>query len=68
MPEKKETFEARLQQLETIADALENGTVPLEESIALFEKGTALARGLQKELSDAVQKFEILREEAPSDA
>lgn len=47
MTEKNEaasTFEASMGRLEQIVRAMERGDVPLEQSLKLFEEGTALIR------------------------
>ena len=41
---KKLTFELAIEQLETIVKRLEEGKVPLEESVAIYERGEALKR------------------------
>lgn len=44
MPKSKsKSFEADLKRLEEIVKKLEDGSVPLEDSIKLFQEGTALA-------------------------
>jgi exodeoxyribonuclease VII small subunit len=40
---KSKSFEADLKRLEEIVKKLEDGSVPLEDSIKLFQEGTALA-------------------------
>ena len=46
-------FETNMQRLEQIVRALERGDVPLEESLKLFQEGTALVRDCGKLLDDA---------------
>jgi exodeoxyribonuclease VII small subunit len=41
---KKLTFERAIEELETIVKRLEDGKVPLEESVAIYERGEALKR------------------------
>ena len=53
-------FEKAMADLERIVDKLEKGDLPLNESLALFEKGVKLARGLRDELARAEKKVEIL--------
>lgn len=62
MPKTKLTFEDNIQQLESIISALEKGEAPLEECIALFEKGVRLSNDCLKMLSDAEQKIKLLTE------
>ncbi len=53
-------FEDCLVRLEQIVTALEAGTLPLEESLKVFEEGVALARQCAKYLDDAERRIEIL--------
>jgi len=53
MSAKSKTFEASMERLETIVRQLEQGNVPLEESLKLFQEGTELVRSCQKLLDDA---------------
>ena len=53
-------FEAAMRDLEDIVDKLERGDLPLEESLAAFERGVRLTRTCQSALKDAEQKVEIL--------
>ena len=41
---KKMAFEQAIEQLETIIKRLEEGKVPLEESVSIYERGEALKR------------------------
>lgn len=54
----KLSFEQALQQLEAIVQQLEKGQVPLEESIAFYEKGTALKAHCEAKLRDAEARIE----------
>ena len=56
-------FEERLMALEEIAEKMREGNIPLDEAVALFEKGITLARGLEKDLSKIEKKIEILAKE-----
>lgn len=53
-------FEECLQRLEKIVQELENGDVPLEKSLTLFEEGMQLSNSCRKELEEAEGKVEIL--------
>jgi exodeoxyribonuclease VII small subunit len=53
-------FEASLAELEAIVQRLEQGELPLEESLRQFERGVALTRGCQKALRQAEQKIRVL--------
>lgn len=58
MTEKKEkTFEEKLARLNAIVEKVENETLPLEESIRLYEEGTALVKDLSKTLEEAEKKI-----------
>jgi exodeoxyribonuclease VII small subunit len=54
------TFEASLAELEKIVDQLENGDLPLEESLKLFETGVKLSRVCRDRLSEAERRIEVL--------
>lgn len=56
MPTKKPTFEEALARLEVIVAHLEQGEVPLEEALGLFEEGTALMKQCSTALDKAEQK------------
>ena len=49
----KMNFEESMLRLEHIVRAMEQGDVALEESLKLFQEGTALVTGCQKLLDDA---------------
>lgn len=53
MNQQNSNFETNMQRLEQIVRALERGDVPLEESLRLFQEGTALVRDCGKLLDDA---------------
>ena len=55
------SFEDALKRLEETVKALESGTVPLEESLKLFEEGVALVKLCNGKLDEAEQKVKILR-------
>jgi exodeoxyribonuclease VII small subunit len=56
------SFEESLAELEGIVDALERGDLPLEASLAAFERGVGLSRACQKALDQAEQRVRILAE------
>ena len=47
----EKTFEEKMKELEELIDKLENGSVPLEEMVALHERGMALYESCAKELA-----------------
>ena len=53
MSQKNMSFEENMQRLEQIVRALERGDVALEESLKLFQEGTALVQSCGKLLDDA---------------
>lgn len=57
-------FEAAMRELEALVGRLEQGELPLEESLAAFERGVMLTRNCQSALKDAEQKVEILLKKA----
>lgn len=59
MPAAK-TFEQNMKRIEEIAVLLENGDVPLEKSISLFEEGAALIKKCSSMLDKAEQKVKLL--------
>jgi exodeoxyribonuclease VII small subunit len=65
----KLTFEQALKQLEEIVQRLEKGQVDLEDSIAIYERGTALKAHCEAKLRDAearIEKIVIGRDGAPA--
>jgi exodeoxyribonuclease VII small subunit len=61
------SFEAALEQLETIVGRLEAGDLPLEESLELFESGIELSRRCNATLDSAERRIEILVAERGAD-
>ena len=51
-------FEQALAELEAIVDKLEKGLAPLDESIALYERGEALKKRCDELLRDAEMRIE----------
>lgn len=58
------TFEASLAELERIVKQLEDGDMPLEESLKLFEDGVRLSRECRERLTNAERRIEVLMKEA----
>ena len=50
------SFEEALKELETVVGRLETGDVPLEQSIALYERGAALKAHCEARLKAAEEK------------
>ena len=57
----KMSFEESLNRLDEIVRHLEKGDLPLSDSLALFEEGTALMTSCSKMLDEAEQKVMKLR-------
>jgi exodeoxyribonuclease VII small subunit len=55
-------FETAIAELETIVKTLEEGDLPLEKSLELFERGIALSRYCHGTLEQAERRIEILTE------
>lgn len=53
-------FEAALAELEAIVSAMESGNMPLEESLAKYQRGIELLRECNATLSAAEQKVALL--------
>ena len=65
MPEETPpNFEAGLQQLEAIVKEMENGDLPLERAIELFERGMKLSDTCRKQLEEAETRVEVLLKRA----
>lgn len=58
--QKPASFEAALQELEHIVQAMESGDAPLEQSLASYERGMVLLKQCQELLSGAEQKIRML--------
>ncbi|QGU33583.1 exodeoxyribonuclease VII small subunit [Thermochromatium tepidum] len=59
------SFEQSLTELEAIVDALEQGEMTLEDSLAAFERGIGLTRLCQQALEAAEQRVRILTDPRP---
>ena len=65
MARKKVGFEEALKRLETIVARLEEGDLPLEETLKAFEEGVKLAQSCSKKLDEAERKVEkLIRDQA----
>ena len=53
-------FEDALAELEGVVKRLEQGELPLEDSLAAFERGIALVRLLSDRLSQVEQRVDVL--------
>ena len=53
-------FEESLTELEGVVRRLEQGELPLEDSLVAFERGMALVKQLSKRLEDIERRVEVL--------
>lgn len=56
------SFEATMDELDTLVEELEQGDLALDDALKKFERGIALTRSGQQKLSEAEQKVSILLE------
>ena len=61
MAEEKIEFKKSLKRLEEIVAKVEGETLPLEESLKLYEEGKKLISSLEKTLKEAERKVEELQ-------
>jgi exodeoxyribonuclease VII small subunit len=61
------SFEEALQNLERIVEELEEGNLPLEETLKRFEEGIKLARLCEKKLKQAQKKVSMLTRDEQGD-
>jgi exodeoxyribonuclease VII small subunit len=54
------TFEQALQQLEALLASMEEGRLPLEESLAAYQQGAQLIRFCEGKLGDAQARIAVL--------
>ena len=64
MGAKKLSFEESVARLDDIVKHLENGDMPLSESLSMFEEGTKLISACSKMLDEAEQKVTQLKKGA----
>ena len=55
----KKDFEAQLARLQVVVDQLEQGDIPLEQSLALFKEGQELVKDCRKKLAAARHQVEV---------
>ncbi|MDR7072679.1 exodeoxyribonuclease VII small subunit [Fictibacillus barbaricus] len=60
---KKMTFEEAMEQLEEIVEKLEQGDVPLEESIDLYQQGMKLSKLCHTKLKNVEKKMDTILHE-----
>ena len=55
-------YEAAIAELDSIVKTLEEGDLPLERSLQLYERGVQLARFCHARLEDAERRIDLLNE------
>ena len=60
--QKTPTFEAALAELEKVVADMESGKLPLEESLAAYQRGAELLQQCRVRLDDAQQQVRILED------
>ncbi len=60
----QKTFEESLNELDAIVAKLEEGDMPLEESLEIFERGVRLARECKERLARAERRIELLTKDS----
>ena len=58
--EQARRFEDELAELERVVEQIDSGELPLEESIAAFERGVGLVRTLNHKLDEVDRRVEVL--------
>jgi len=53
-------FEGALEELEQVVEQLESGDLPLDDSLAAFEKGVGLVKFCNQKLNEVEKKVELL--------
>jgi exodeoxyribonuclease VII small subunit len=62
------SFERAIEELETIVKRLEDGKVPLEESVAIYERGESLKRRCEDLLRQAEARVDRITADATGQA
>ena len=62
-PVEEMSFEDAMRELEKVVSDLERGDVPLEQSIALYERGAQLKKRCQTKLKEAEEKVALITQE-----
>jgi len=65
---KRLSFERAIEELESIVKRLEDGKVPLEESVAIYERGEALKRRCDELLRQAEARVDKITTDAAGQA
>ena len=62
MSEQKKSFEERLQYVQEIISRIEEGKLPLEDSVKQFEEGMKTLSALDEELKDMNRRLTVLQD------
>ena len=62
MTEEKKSFEEKLQEVQEIISRIEEGKLPLEDSVRQFEAGMKTLSELDEELKDMNRRLTILQD------
>ena len=62
MSREKKSFEERLQDVQEIITRIEEGKLPLEDSVKQFEEGMKTLSALDEELKDMNRRLTVLQE------
>ena len=62
------SFEAATAELDALVEKMEAGQLPLEESLAAYQRGTELLRYCERILADAEQRIQVLTPAADGSA
>ena len=67
MSEEKKSFEDRLQDVQEIISRIEEGKLPLEDSVKQFEEGMKTLSALDEELKDMNRRLTVLQDGGEQD-
>lgn len=60
---KKQSFESQLKALDALITGMEQGDLPLEETLVRYEQGMNMLKELENELAMAQQRLTVLRQQ-----
>ena len=63
MSEKKESFEAKILELESLVEKLEDGNIGLEESKEIYKQGVKIAKSANEIIKKTELEINSLKEE-----
>ena len=62
MTEEKKSFEESLQEVQEIISRIEEGKLPLEDSVKHFEEGMKTLAALDEQLKDMTRRLTVLQD------